>query len=72
MERDRMLLRLGVYCGVAARLLKDTGYAERFLSHAEDVTEVDYLEMSAEIKERLLVAGLIAPDEDPYDEVMRK
>jgi hypothetical protein len=60
-----MLLRAGIYFGMAGRCLGDDSYAERWLGHAEDLTEEDYVRATSEIRERLLAGGYIKPDEDP-------
>ena len=67
MSREEMMLRLGYYSGLAARLLQDYSYAERFLGWAHLITEETYTEVSCEIQKRLVVAGFLHPDEDAYE-----
>ena len=62
-----MLIRAGYYFGMAARILGDKSYAERWLGRAQEMTEADYMEATHEIQMRLVEAGLILPDEDPYE-----
>jgi hypothetical protein len=67
MDREEMLLRAGYYAGMAGRLLGDRSYEQRWKGHAEDITEVDYMLMTSEIQRRLVAAGFIGPDEDPWE-----
>jgi hypothetical protein len=70
MTRTEMLMRLGYYSGIAVRDLKDHSYAERFTGKAETVTEADYWMVAAEIQTRLVAAGKLRADEDPWDNRM--
>ena len=67
MPREEMLLRLGFYCGRAARDLGDFSYAARTIGRGREITITEYEEISSEIHARLLAAGKIRPDEDPYE-----
>ena len=67
MSREEMLLRFGYYCGLAERLLNDASYSRRWWGHAEDITEEIYWTAVAKICARLVDAGLIAADEDPWE-----
>ena len=62
-----MVFRVGCYAGIASRLLGDDSYAERWLGRAQELTEAEYMSETAEIQARLVAAGLIGPDEDPYE-----
>lgn len=66
MSRDEMPVRMGLYSGLASRVLKDDSYAARWLGRAHELTEEDYIEATHEIQSRLVKAGFIGPDEDPY------
>jgi len=61
-----MLFRHGWYCGYALRHLGDDSYGRRWFGRSDELTEVGYLETVAEISGRLLAAGVIRPDEDPF------
>lgn len=67
MDRTEMMMRLGYYCGMAARAFGDCSYALRCLGRGETITEAEYLEITQQIQARLLAARLIQPDEDPYE-----
>ena len=67
MTREEMLLRFGYYCGGIGRLLGDYSYAERWCGRCEELTEVDYMRETTEIQGRLVAAGLLGSDEDPYE-----
>lgn len=69
MTRDELLIRAGFYFGEAARMLGDESYALRWLGRAHELTEEEALPMFHEIQRRLVEAGEIAPDEDPFDEL---
>jgi hypothetical protein len=62
-------VRLGVYAGLAAVKLGDNSYARQFFGRAiTEVSEVEYVSATAEIHGKLLAAGIIQPDEDPFDQ----
>lgn len=61
-----MLLRMGFYAGLMGRYFGDRSYAERWVGHAEDITDADFQKGCAEMQERLVAAGIIKADEDPY------
>jgi len=69
-DRDEMLLRFGVYCGLASRLLQDNSYARRWHGHAEDLTVDEYWTTVKEIHQKLLAAGKIREDEDPLETLL--
>lgn len=71
MNREQMILRAGYYAGIAGRLLGDRSYVERWYGRAEELTEAEYVLMTSEIQRRLVDAGFIAPDEDPWDIAIR-
>ncbi len=62
-----MILRAGYYAGIAARLLGDRTYEQRWHGRADELTEAEYAVMTAEIQRRLVAAGHIAADEDPFE-----
>jgi len=71
MSAGERALRLGIYCGLAAVKLGDRSYAVRFLDRQiSDVTEAEYLEVTLEIQRKLVEAGIIGPDEDPFEETL--
>src|SRR4030095_6917867 len=70
MDRSEMLRRFACYCAVAMKDLNDSSYMERWAGRAGDVTEEDYCGLAADIQSRLLAAGLIKQDEDPYETIM--
>lgn len=72
MSRSEMLLRAGFYVGYASRVLHDNSYAGIFVGHAEKLNEASYLAMVADIQARAVAAGALAPDEDPFDEELRR
>jgi hypothetical protein len=65
MSRDEMLLRHGFYCGMADRHL-GTQYGIQWIGRAYELTEAKYLEMAQEIQGKLVAAGVIGVDEDPF------
>jgi hypothetical protein len=66
-------LRLGFYAGIAVAKLGDDSYARQFIGRdIADVSEAEYLEVTREIHHKLLKAGIIRPDEDPFEEVVRQ
>ena len=67
MTRDEMILRFGYYSGLASRLLHDDYYWKKWWGRAQEFTLEDYLREATEISERLLEAGFIGPDEDPWE-----
>lgn len=70
MTRDELLIRFGAYAGLAARLLGDYSYSNRWLGNAHLLTAEAYASESAEIQSRLLAAGFIVPDEDAFESMM--
>lgn len=66
-----MLLRFGFYCSFASKELGDHSYYLWFMGRAHEVTPAIYWEVTSEIHARLVQAGKIAPDEDPYEREMR-
>jgi hypothetical protein len=66
MSRDEMLLRHGFYCGMADRVLGDVSYGARWFGRAHELTEAAYMQTATEIQARLVAAGAIGPDEDPF------
>jgi hypothetical protein len=73
MTNGEKALRLGVYAGLAAVKLGDHSYAQRFLGRRiADVSEAEYLQVTTEIQHKLVAAGIIQPDEDPFDEVIQE
>lgn len=62
-----MLLRAGYYAGIAGRLLGDNSYAKEWHGRADELTEAEYILMTSEIQSRLVDAGHIAVDEDPFE-----
>ena len=67
LRRDEMLIRMGFYCALISRELGDDSYALRWLGRAGDMTEEDYVRDSTEIMQRLMEAGKVAADEDPFE-----
>ncbi len=67
MTQSEMAARIGFYAGMAFRLLRDDTYARRWLGNAHLLTEETYAETTNEIQDRLVAAGLIAADEDPWE-----
>lgn len=73
MSSGERVLRLGIYCGLAAVKLADHSYARRFLDRKiADVSDAEYLEVTIEIQQKLVGAGVIGPDEDPFEETMEE
>lgn len=67
MDRTEMLIRHGYYAGLAWKLLGDDSHARRWMRRGEEITFEAYQRVAHEIQERLIAAGHIAPDEDPYE-----
>lgn len=67
MNRDQMLLRFGFYCGLIGRLLHDNSFADRWWGKAQEITEEDYIRETGEIARRLVAAGFLRPEEDPFE-----
>ena len=71
MSHGERALRLGIYCGLAAVKLKDDSFAQRFLGRSiREVSDAEYLEVTLEIQRRLVAAGVIGADEDPFEETV--
>jgi hypothetical protein len=66
-------LRLGIYAGLAAVKLQDQSYAERFLDrNIADVSAAEYAAFTCEVHRKLVDAGIIQADEDPFEEMYRE
>jgi hypothetical protein len=66
-------LRLGCYAGLAAVKLGDLSFARWFEGrNIRDVTDEEFRKFTGEIHVRLLLAGHIQPDEDPFDDMYRE
>lgn len=70
MERNEMLMRFAAYCACAKCDLKDDSYLKRWAGKGDQITEEDYRLTAVEIQSRLVAAGVIAADEDPYETIM--
>jgi len=71
MRSGERALRLAIYCKLAAEKLGDKSYTVRCLGR--DICEVsdrEVIEVTAEIGAELVKAGIIGPDEDPFDTVV--
>ena len=71
MNREQMILRAGYYAGIAGRLLGDRTYEQRWHGRADELTEAEYVLMTSEIQRRLVDAGYITADEDPFESGVR-
>lgn len=68
MTNGEKALRLGIYAGLAAVKLGDPSFAEELSGrNICDVTDEDFRLIAGEIHVRLLIAGFIQPDEDPFE-----
>ena len=66
-------LRLGVYAGLAAVKLGDHSYANQFAGRRiEDVSAEEYFAFVNEVQQKLVAAGIVGPDEDPFDGVVEE
>jgi hypothetical protein len=73
MTNSEKALRLGIYAGLAAVKLNDHSYARRFLGRrVGDVSAEEYFQFVNEVQQKLVAAGVIQPDEDPFDEAIQE
>jgi hypothetical protein len=70
MDRNEMLLRFSAYMAIAQKDLNDSSYITRWAGRGDDVTEEDYRQLATDIQARLLTAGIIKQDEDPYETIL--
>lgn len=66
MSRDEIILRAGFYSGFIYKWLNDASYIKRWRDQADTISDAEYLIAFAEIQNKL-AAGVIGPDEDPFD-----
>ena len=73
MTNAEKALRLGIYAGLAAVKLGDHSYARRFIGRRiGDVSAEEYFEFVNEVQQRLVAAGIVGPDEDPFDAALKE
>jgi hypothetical protein len=66
MSGDELAARLGYSAALALYLLRDDGYAARIFDYAHPPSLDERLAMIVEIQRRLVAAGILWADEDPY------
>jgi len=65
-------MRLGCYAGLAAVKLGDDSYARQFLGRTiSQVSEAEYQQAVTEIQQKLVAAGIIQADEDPFEQMVQ-
>jgi hypothetical protein len=67
MDRTEMLLRFGYYSQLLAVETGDRAFIERWENRAHEMTPADYYRDCAVMHDRLVRAGAIEPDEDPFE-----
>lgn len=72
LQHNEMLLRAGFYAGLAAKILGDDSYAQKWLGQAETITDEAYWQMVHDVSSRLVAAGMLAPDEDAFETEMKR
>jgi hypothetical protein len=73
MTNSEKALRLGIYAGLAAVKLGDHSFARQFVGRRiADVSPEEYFQFVNEVQQKLVAAGVIQPDEDPYDEAIQE
>jgi hypothetical protein len=71
MTRDEICLRLSWYRGFIYQALGDISYGDRCIRPAHLMSDEECLRILVEIQERLVAAGIIKPDEDPFSEQIK-
>jgi hypothetical protein len=71
-NRFEILLRAGFYAGMASYHLGDNSYALRWHMDAERISDEEFMDGYREIHSRLVEAGKLAPDQDPFEAVFRR
>jgi len=65
-NREELWTRLGYSAALAHQLLGDASYAVRLFDFSLPIPDDEALATMTEIQRRLVTAGILWPDEDPF------